>query len=109
MADTFYIKQGDLLPVMEAYLSRNGRRVDLTAATGVKFIMRLKGATATKVNAAASIVSSTGYVQYAWAGTDTDTAGEYQAEWQVTWPGPKAETYPNDGYLTVIVTDDVGS
>ena len=107
----FVIKKGDLLPVITATLKdANGAAVSLTGTA--KFIMRRVGATAAKVNAAAAIdgdqVNNKGKVSYTWAGTDTDTAGVYEAEWEVTFTGGKKQTFPNPEYLVIRITDDLG-
>ena len=105
----FYIKQNDLLPVITATLKDGDKNpVDLSTATSVKFLMRKVGASAAKVNAAAAITDAVGGdVTYSWVGTDTDTTGDYQAEWEVNW-GTKTETFPNDGWLRVKILDDIG-
>jgi len=109
----FVLKKGDLLPVIIRTLKdAAGAAVDLTGTT-CKFIMRRVGASAPKVNTAAVVdpdqVNNKGKVSYTWVGTDTDTAGVYEAEWQVTFSGGKAETFPNDGYLVIRITDELGS
>jgi hypothetical protein len=68
--------------------------------------------TTPKVNAAAAIdvdqVANKGKVSYTWVGTDTDTAGVYEAEWQATFAGSKPMTFPNDGHMVIRITDDLG-
>lgn len=102
MAD-FAIKSFDRLPSIQATLS-----ADLTSAVSVDFIMRPKAGGAAKVNAAATIVdASGGVVRYDWAVGDTDTPGEFQAEWEVHWPGSKTQTFPTTSYHTVDVLADL--
>lgn len=102
MAD-FTLKAHDRLPSIQATLS-----ADLTTATGVKFIMKATQGNTVKVNAAATIVSAaSGVVRYDWLAVDTDTPGSYQAEWQVTWTGGKAQTFPTTSYHTVDVLADL--
>lgn len=104
----FWIKQDDLLPEITATLRDGaGAAVDLASAA-VAFKMRLAGGTTLKVNAAATIVSAPlGQVKYTWTGTDTDTVGDYEAEWQVTFPSGKPETFPNDGYTLIKIAADL--
>ncbi len=107
IAYDFTIKKGDLLPAITATLSDANGVVDLTGST-VKFIMTSVRSSTPQVNAAAVIVSPTaGSVRYDWAGTDTNTPGDYKAEWEVTLPSTKKLTFPNDGYLWVQVIGDL--
>lgn len=111
MADTiFRLKQNDLRPSIESYLwLSTDAAQDLSGAT-VRFLMRPKGSTTPKV-AAAAVVVAANHVRYDWVGTDTDTAGTYEAEWEVTLSGGLPITFPNDErvkYITVIITDDIG-
>jgi hypothetical protein len=51
-----------------------------------------------------------GWVTYEWQAGDTDTIGKFLAEWEVTWPSPPTgpATFPNDGYMKLVVKDDLG-
>ena len=111
---TFSIKQNDLVPaitatLMQAVGSAAATPIDLTTAVSVKFAMRdLAGGTA-KVDAAATVVTpAAGTVRYQWVGTDTDTIGNYQAEWQISWAAGK-QTVPGAGYDTISISDDIAT
>lgn len=113
---TFMIKQNDTLPVLRAYFTdADGNYVDLTAASGVTFRMRMFGSAELKVEAAATVLdplpeaAETFQVQYAWVAGDTDTPGTFEAEWEVAYPvGSHKLTMPNDGYQLVIITPEIG-
>jgi len=92
---TFYIKQGDLSPsIVEFLRNADGTAINLTACT-VRFHMR-DGTGTVKINAAATIDNATtGQVHYDWSGTDTNTAGTFYREWEVTLPSTKTVTSPN--------------
>ena len=102
------MKRNDRLPSIAAALTySDGTVIDLTAATALKFIMRNAATGAVKINATAVIEDAdSGLVRYDWAGTDTDTAGAYLAEWETVIGGNKI-TVPNDGYLIVNIVEDI--
>ena len=97
MAD-FAIKQNCLEPDLQATLQDSaGDAINLTTATVVRFHMRAYGGTTAIIDAEASIVTAaSGIVKYAWAGTDTDTAGKYEGEFEITWSTGEKEIVPND-------------
>lgn len=105
----FFIKVGDTLPWIEAVLEDAVGPVVLTGAS-VRFKMRLQGTTTPlKVDAAAVIdAAAAAEVHYAWLSADTDTAGIYEAEWEVTLPSGAKLTFPNDRHLQVMVRAAVG-
>ena len=108
--ETFYIKQNDTA----SFLTRDlkdafGAPVNVTGAT-VVFSMRVKPAGTVKVNAQACnlVTAGIGRVRYEWVAANTDTADEYEGEFQVTYANGKIQSFPNDGYIPVVVTDDIG-
>jgi hypothetical protein len=105
--DTVFIKRGDLLPELTAQFTDSAGALNITGAT-VKFIMvnRWSGGTP-KINTAAIVVTaSTGNVKYTWAGTDTDTAGEYVGEFEATIAAKKL-TAPNNGNILITILEDL--
>ena len=104
----FYIKENDTSPVLEVTLQdSDGDAVDVTGAT-VRFHMRAIGSTTAKVNAAATIVTAaSGVVRYTWQTGDTDTIGEFEGEFQVTFGGGAVQSFPNDGWLRISILDDI--
>jgi hypothetical protein len=104
----FYIKQNDTSPNLRAVLKDGDEDpINLTDAT-INFHMRTVGGETAVVDAAASIVTAeAGIVQYIWDAADTATVGSYQAEFEVTFSGGKVETFPNNGYIRVEITDDI--
>lgn len=105
---TFYVKQNDTSPAMLATLQdADGNAIDITGAS-VRFHMRAIGSNQTTVDGDATIVTaSSGLVRYDWIAADTDTVGSYQAEFEVTYADSSIETFPNDGYIRVEITDDI--
>jgi hypothetical protein len=107
MAD-FSIKAHDRLPSISAQFKTNGAAVNLSTATSVNFIMRVKGGTTVAINAPATVVNaSAGTVRYDWAAGDTNAPGDYEAEWQVTWATGIKQTFPTLTYHTVAVLADL--
>lgn len=106
MRETFYLKRGDSSPSLVYALTPAS--VVLTGAT-VRFNMRLAGG-ATKVSrAAAVVVTATGTptVRYDWNAADVDTAGFYEAEFEVTYAGGAVETFPNSDFIRVQIAGDI--
>jgi hypothetical protein len=104
----FYIKQNDTSPAMLATLQdANGNAVNLTGSS-VRFHMRLIGKSTVVVDETATIVTAlSGVVRYDWSENDTEKKGSYQAEFEVTYADASIETFPNDGYISVVIIDDV--
>ena len=103
---TIIVKRGDTRPALTANLSTAAGPIDLTGAT-VRFVMGNPGEAAV-VNAAATIVdAAAGTVRYSWLPADTDTAGMWRAEWEITWPDG-VQTVPADGYDLVRIVSDLG-
>ena len=111
------IKQNDTRPklvvtLLENYGEVDEAPIDLTTATSVKFLMRAQDAPPSdppKVDAAAAITTAaSGLVTYTWDAADTDEAGVFEAEFEITWGDGGVETVPNGSYFTVEVVDDLG-
>ena len=110
--ETFYIKQNDTASFITRDLKDAfGAPVNVTGAT-VVFSMRVKPAGTLKVTRQPCVIvtAGTGRVRYEWnpSDGDTNTADEYEAEFQVTYANGKIQTFPNDGHIPVVITDDIG-
>ena len=104
----FTIKENDTSPALTATLQDDdGAAVDITGAS-VRFHMVKLNETATKIDAAADIVSEAlGQVKYQWLTADTDTAGIYRGEWEVTYSDGTIETFPNDDMMEINIYEDL--
>ncbi|MCK4518412.1 hypothetical protein KAT92_06550 [Candidatus Babeliales bacterium] len=89
------IKQGDSYPLRTELKWDDGTAIDLTTATGVDFVMTLYGGSVPTVNAACVIVDADdGIVQYEWGASETDVAGMYICEWEITFSSGDVYTVP---------------
>jgi hypothetical protein len=104
-------KKGDRRPSPVITLKlADGTVFDLTGYTA-KLIVRADGAATPKINAAVTVLSpaTAGKVQYDPAAVDVDTVGVYKGEIEATETATsKTITFPNDGYIPVIVVSDLG-
>lgn len=108
LTDEFVIKQHDTRPSILGTLSADP--TDIFAS--VWFLMRDQTGTLV-VSRAGTLVeqpssTSGGKVKYQWQDGDTDVAGVFRAEFQVTFSDDRIETYPNSGYLTINIVEDLG-
>ena len=106
---TYYAVRGDIGSSTPASFLEDGdgNAVLLTGAA-VRFLMALPGAPDPKVAAEAEIVDEdTGQVRYTWTEEDLDAPGVYRGEYEVTYEGGAVETFPPDGWITVVVRDDL--
>lgn len=105
---TFYLKRNDQLSVIRATLADANGAVDLSGAT-VRFHLQRRLTGTIKVDQPATVdIADAGQVSYAWAEGDTDTAGIYDAEWEVTFGDGRPLTFPNrpqDGIVVEIAED----
>lgn len=112
--DPFFLKRGDTLPYLVATLSDDSGPVDLTGAT-VKFVLRQSrtrcatGEPALLLKKDAVVADpASGVVRYEWASGDTDTAGQFDGEFEVTFPSGGRWTFPSSGYIPVNIGVDLG-
>ncbi len=120
MSADFYVKQNDLAPIISGTLTdEDGAAVDIAGATLALTMTPMDGTTAKVDGAAASndqngdaataeANGTKGAWSYAWVAGDTDTAGYFNVEVQVTYDDGTPETFPNDGYVVVKITAELG-
>jgi phage baseplate assembly protein gpV len=101
------IKRRDTAPPFTATCTdADGDAVDISNAT-IRFHMEDSSGTV-KVDAAADIVLGTaGTVRYDWAAADTDTAGHFKAEVEVTFADGTIRTFPTTNFATVRIIGDI--
>ena len=105
-----WLKSNDTSPAITYQLKDGTGAVVVLTGASVKFMMWAPGAASAKVNAAATITDAAlGKVSYTPTAPNTDTPGDYIAEWQVTFAGGAIETFPNGDYLKVRVLTDLAA
>ena len=107
---TFNIKRGDLLPAFSFRLRNgDGTPPDMTGAT---VVMNMRDArTKALVITRGSVVvvdQPDASVRYDWTAPDTAVVGLFAAEFEVVFADGRAATYPNRGFIPVLIHDDLG-
>lgn len=100
------IKRGDTYPPLRVTMTDSTLApVDLTDCT-VKFRMVNSDMEVVIADKAATVVNAVaGIVEYVWAAGDTDVAGYFQGEFEVSgWSG-KVGRFPNYTFEEIIITD----
>lgn len=110
MAANFYIKQNDTAPSIEAVLTDStGRAKSLVLASQINFNMSTEdGASLINLGTGSIINAAKGIVSYPWQTGDTSNTGIHNAEFQVTYTNGQIETFPNSGYIKVIIREELG-
>lgn len=103
----FRIKTNDTSPKLAVTLEDAlGNPIGLAGCTA-RFHMKAFGASSLKIDAEVSIDDVNSIVEYSWQAGDTDTAGTYYGEIEVTYGDNSVETFPNSGYFTIIIKEDL--
>ena len=102
------LKRGDTRHAIKAVLKdSDGAPVDLTGCT-VKFLMAPLGRPAVIDREVHVQDAEAGEVWVVWVPGDTDISGVYRAEFKVTYPDGRRETFPNSGYISINIMNDLG-
>ena len=109
MAASFYIKQNDTAPSLEAALSdSNGRAKSMANAAAIRFHMKDENNNPLVTAGLGTIVNPTkGIVAYEWQSGDTSNTGIHSAEFEIEYNNGQIETFPNTGYIKVIIKDEL--
>lgn len=105
MSEFFYLVEGDTSPGLERVLRDHaGQPINLAGAS-VTFSMGNRVTGAAKITAAPALIQSAaaGVVRYGWTPEDTDTAGQYDAEFTVTYADGAIESFPRPGKIRVSI------
>lgn len=104
MAD-LNLKQHDTKPLVEAQLKyQSGQSFKLSNVQSIYFIMRSSTDNALKFNSKAEVVDAQdGRVRYVWSATDTNKAGDFNAEFQITFDDGSVLTAPSSNYIEITI------
>ena len=110
MAANFYIKQNDTAPSIEAVLTDStGRAKSLILASQIKFNMSTEEGSSLVNLGTASIINATKcIVSYPWQTGYTSNTVIHNAEFQVTYTNGQIDTFPNSGYIKIIIREELG-
>lgn len=101
---TFYLKEGDTAPKLQASLKNpDGTAVDLTNANVDIRIAKARGGGNIESGNAFTTDANNGVIEYDLAQVNTDNDGRYRVEFEVTYIDGSVETFPNKGYHTLMV------
>lgn len=104
MHNTFVIKRGDTSPSLRYMLPSDASLL----GAQVRFQMRRPDSdTVLDTPADIESVFEPAIVAHLWASGETNDPGRYQAEFEVTYSDGAVETFPNSGFITVIIPEDV--
>lgn len=111
----FWIKSGDQVPQIESLLTDGaGDPIDIAQADVTFSLRHQRGgeviiADAEAVNDQVGDGSdgSMGFVHYEWFPGETDIPGGYEAEWKVTFQTGDVMTFPNNGYDSVAIIEQI--
>lgn len=104
----YEMKRNDTRPRPDALLRfSDGSIPDLTGAS-VKFIARDVTSSVVKIDATATITDvPTAAVEYAMTADDSDTAGTYYCEWEVTFADTSVQTFPTRSFDRLRIRGDI--
>jgi hypothetical protein len=70
--------------------------------------MRDENSNALVTNGVGTVINpNKGIVAYEWQTGDTANTGIHSAEFQITYNSGKIETFPNTGYIKVVIKDEI--
>jgi hypothetical protein len=106
--ETFQIKRGDTRPALDATLSDSSGELSLAGAS-VLFVMKKPGCAEPVLKKAASVIDAElCKVRFIFGEGDTDTAGAYSGEFEVTFADGGRWTFPTSGFVPIQIYPDLG-
>jgi hypothetical protein len=106
----FNIKQNDTSPsILVQLLDENGNpKNDIGMVETIEFHMMNQEENTVVSDTATVINEDEAKVSYNWKPSDTEKHGKFRAEFEVVYQNNGGrETFPNDGYIDVIIDEDI--
>lgn len=108
MSSSLTIKRGDTRPYFSVTLVDGfGEEVILNVDDTVRFSMRDSSSTVIVNRQTAAFTPGSGDVEYRWQVGDTDVAGDFDAEWEVTYADGTVQTFPAYDFDWVYIEGDI--
>lgn len=117
MADEqVYMRQNDVMPYLDVTLKDYSGAYPYSTDDTIRFVMKSSDDTI-KINQSSTgsfvtfLSSTAGTVRYMWSSSngDTDTPGDFLADFELTTPTGKQVTFPNNGHLAVVITPELST
>lgn len=110
------MRQNDTLPYLEVTLQDYSGAYPYSTDDVIRFCMKSSDNTVkvdqTSTGSHVEFISSTaGTVRYKWSSSngDTDTPGDFLADFELTTPTGKQVSFPNSGHLAVVITPELST
>jgi hypothetical protein len=101
----FYIKQGDTSPSLTTTLKDSSSNVVNVVGASIRLRLFTQDKSTQIVDGTmVKVDPENGIVRYVWNSGDTDEAGWFWAEFEVTFSDGSVETFPNWGYEAIKIT-----
>jgi hypothetical protein len=105
----YRLKAGSTRPLRGVLVDGRGEPIDLSDATGVRFVMTSRGAEVPAAQGTCTILQTEvdgkvvlkGWFEYDWGEGETALADIYNAEWSIDRGGGTSDRVPNDGYAEI--------
>lgn len=105
---TFNIKRGDTRQALKAQLLGVAAAIVDLSGCEVRFKMASKFKAVKKIDKIVAIsVANEGRVIVVFEPLEVDVAGRYDAEFEVKYADGRIETFPNHGYIQVVIEPDI--
>lgn len=104
---SFYIHRNDTAPALQATLrDYAGTVINLTGATVTFTMVGSDGTKKVNRQSATVVDAAGGIVKYVWQVGDTNEAGSFKGQWEVTYSDLTKQTFPQS-HTTITISGDL--